>query len=134
MKRWKVILRYGGIFLLGLALGMAGSRLIHKHRFARAMQDRPTAQRQIMRYLTRHLQLTEPQQIEIKRIVKAQFKALSDVRERHQPEVQAIFQQAEDEMKMHLRPEQQQKLDQIMERMRKHGPMHGGPPPPPPPP
>ena len=131
MKQWKVILRYGGIFMLGLALGMAGSRLAHKHRFTRAMQNRPAAQRQmIMRHLTRQLQLTKSQQVEIERIVDAQFKALAEVRERHQPEVQAIFQQAEDEMKPHLLSEQQQKLDQIMQRMQKRRPRHGQRPPP----
>jgi len=131
MKRWKIILRYGLVFMLGLVLGMAGSRLALKHRFARVMQDRPAAQRQMMmRHLTRQLQLTKPQQIEIERIVDARLKALSDVRERHQPEVQAIFQQAEDEMKSHLLPKQQQKLDQIMERMQKRGPLHGRHPPP----
>ena len=131
MQRWKVILRYGGIFMLGLALGLAGSRLAHKHRFAKAMQNRPVAQRQMMmRHLTRQLQLTKPQQTEIKRIVDAQLKALSDMRERHQPEVQAIFQQAEDEMKPHLLPQQQQKLDQIMQRMQKRRPRHGKRPPP----
>ena len=131
MNRWKVILRYAGIFMLGLALGLAGSRLALKHRFAQAMQDRPAAQRQMMmRHLTRQLQLTKPQQIEIEHIVDAQLKALSDVRERHQPEIQAIFQQAEDEMKPNLLPKQQQKLGQIMQRMQKHGPMHGERPPP----
>ena len=126
MNRWKITLRYGLVFMLGLVLGMAGSRLALKYRFARAMQNRPVAQRQMMmRHLTRQLQLTKPQQTEIERIVDAQLKALSDVRERHQPEVQAIFQQAEDEMKPHLLPEQQQKLDQIMQRMQKHGPRHG---------
>ena len=130
MQRWKVILRYGGIFLLGLALGLAGSRLVHKHRFAKAMQNRPVAQRQMMmRHLTRQLQLAKPQQTEIKRIVDAQLKALFEVRERHQPEVQAIFQQAEDEMKPHLLPQQQQKLDQIMQRMQKRRPRHGRRPP-----
>jgi len=131
MQRWKVILRYGLVFMLGLVLGMAGSRLAHKHRFAQVMQNRPEAQRQMMmRHLTRQLQLTKPQQVEIERIVDTQLKALSDVRERHQPEVQAIFQQAEEQMKTHLLPKQQQKLDQMMERMRKHGPMHDGRPPP----
>ena len=131
MKRWKIILRYGLVFMLGLVLGMVGSHLALKHRIARAMQNRPVAQRQMMmRHLTRKLQLTKPQQIEIKRIVNAQLKALSDVRERHQPEIQAIFQQAEDEMKPNLLPKQQQKLDQIMQRMRKHKPMHGKRPPP----
>ena len=131
MNRWKITLRYGLVFMLGLVLGMASSHLALKHRFTRAMQDRPTAQRQmVMRHLTRQLKLTKSQQIEIERIVDAQLKALFDVRERHQPEVQAIFQQAEDEMKPHLLSEQQQKLDQIMERMQKHGPMHGGRPPP----
>lgn len=132
MNRWKITLRYGLFFMLGLVLGMAGSHLALKHRFARAMQDRPAAQRQMMmRHLTRQLQLTKPQQAEIARIMDAQLKALSEVRERHQPEVQAIFQQAEDEMKPHLLPKQQQKLDQIMQRMQKHGPMHGMRPPPP---
>jgi len=130
MNRWKIILRYGLVFMLGLVLGMAGSRLVRKHRFAQAMQNQPVAQRQmLMRHLTRQLQLTKPQQIEIERIVDAQLKALSDVRERHQPEVQAIFQQAKDEMKSHLLPKQQQKLDQIMERMNKHGRSHGRRPP-----
>ena len=130
MKRWKIILRYGLVFMIGLVLGMAGSRLALKQRFARAMQDRPAAQRQMMmRHLTRQLQLTKPQQIGIERIVDAQFKALSEVRERHQPEVRAIFQQAEDQMKPLLQPNQQQKLDQIMEWMQKHGPMHGRRPP-----
>ena len=132
MNRWKIILRYGLVFMIGLVLGMAGSRLALKQRFARAMQDRPAAQRQMMmRHLTRQLQLTKPQQIGIERIVDAQFKALSEVRERHQPEVRAIFQQAEDQMKPLLQPNQQQKLDQIMERMQKRGPMHGGRSPPP---
>lgn len=132
MQRWKVILRYGLVFMLGLMLGMAGSYLTLKHRFARAMQGRPAAQRQMMmRHLTRQLQLTKPQQIEIERIVNTQLKALSDVREKHKPEVQAIFQQAEDQMKPHLQPDQQQKLDQIIERMQKHGPMPGARPPPP---
>ena len=132
MNRWKITLRYGLFFMLGLVLGMAGSHLALKHRFARAMQDRPAAQRQmVMRHLTRELQLTKPQQIEIERIVDTQLQALSVLRERHQPEVQAIFQQAEDEMKPHLLSEQQQKLDQIMQRMQKHGPMHGRRPPPP---
>ena len=127
MNRWKVTLRYGLVLMLGLVLGMAGSRLAHKHRFAQAMQNRPDAQRQmVMRHLTCQLKLTKPQQIEIEHIVNARLKALSSLRERYQPEVQAIFQQAEDEMKPHLLPKQQQKLDQIMERMRKHGPMHGG--------
>ncbi|MBU0715180.1 MAG: hypothetical protein KJ964_07480 [Verrucomicrobia bacterium] len=131
MQRWQVILRYGLVFMLGLVFGIAGSQLALKHRFARAMQDRPAAQcKMMMRHLTRQLQLTKPQQIEIKRIVDAQLKALSDVRERHQPEVQAIFQQAKDEMKPHLLPKQQQKLDQIMQRMQKHGPMRGARPPP----
>ncbi|MFH1970488.1 MAG: YqiA/YcfP family alpha/beta fold hydrolase [Verrucomicrobiota bacterium] len=131
MQRWKVILRYGLVFMLGLVLGMAGSRLAHKHRLAQVMQNRPVAQRRMMmRHLTRQLQLTKPQQIEIERIVDAQLKALSDVRERHQPEVQAIFQQAEDKMKPHLLSEQQQKLDQIMQRMQKRRPMHGRRPPP----
>ena len=131
MQRWKIILRFGLVFMLGLVLGMAGSRLAHKHRFAQAMQNRPDAQRQMMmHHLTRQLELTKPQQIEIERIVDAQLKALADVRERHQPEVQAIFQQAEDKMKPHLLSEQQQKLDQIMERMQKHGSMHGARPPP----
>jgi predicted esterase YcpF (UPF0227 family) len=117
--------------MLGLVLGMVGSRFAHKHRFAQVMQNRPVAQRQMMmRHLTRQLQLTKPQQIEIERIVDAQLKALSDLRERHQPEVQAIFQQSEDEMKPHLLPKQQEKLDQIMKRMQKHGPMHGARPPP----
>ncbi|MDD5678162.1 MAG: hypothetical protein PHW60_09265 [Kiritimatiellae bacterium] len=130
MKRWKVILRYGVIFMLGLVLGMAGSRLAHKHRFAQIMQNRPADQRQMMmRHLSRQLELTKPQQIEIERIIDAQLKALSAVRERQRPEVQAIFQQAESEMKTHLQPDQQQKLDKIMEQMRNHGRMHGRRPP-----
>lgn len=132
MQKWKVILRYGGVFMLGLALGLAGSRLVHKHRFAQVMQNRPVVQRQMMmRHLTRQLQLTKPQQTEIERIVDAQLKALSDVRERQQPEVQAIFKKAEDEMKPHLLSEQQQKLDQIIQRMQKRQPTHAERQPPP---
>jgi uncharacterized protein YneF (UPF0154 family) len=131
MNRWKTILRYGLFLMLGVVLGIAGSHLALKHRFARAMQDRPAAQRQmVMRHLTRELQLTKPQQIEIERIVDTQLQALSALRDRHQPEVQAIFQQAKDEMKPHLLPAQQQKLDQIMEQIQRHGHMHGGHPPP----
>lgn len=128
MNRWKIMLRYALFFILGLVIGMAGSHLTLKHRFARAIHDRPTAQRQmVMRNLTRRLQLNKPQQVAIERIVDQQLQALLKMRERHRPEVQAIFQQAEDEMKPHLRPEQQQKLDQIMKKMQKHG---SAPPPP----
>ncbi len=131
MNRWKITLRYGLFLMLGLVIGMAASHLALKHRFARAMQDRPAAQRQmVMRHLTRELQLTKPQQIEIERIVDTQLQALSVLRDRHQPEVQAIFQQAKDEIKLHLLPRQQQKLDQIMERIQQHGFMHAGHPPP----
>ena len=132
MNRWKVIIRYTAIFVLGLALGMAGCRLAHKHRLAQVMRNRPVVQRQMMmRHLQSQLQLTKPQQIEIERIVDAQIKALADLRARHQPEVQAIFQQAQDEMKPHLQPRQQEQLDQIMQRMQKYRPGHGRRPPPP---
>ncbi len=132
MHKWKVILRYGLFFMLGLVLGMAGSRLAHKHRFAQAMQNRPAIQRQMMmRQLTRGLNLTKSQQIEIAPIIDVQIKAFSEMRERHEPEIRAIFQQAQEAIKPHLLPAQRQKLDQLMERMQKRGPMHRPPPPPP---
>jgi len=118
--------------MLGLVLGMAGNSLAHKYRFAQVMQNRAVAQRQMMmRHLTHELQLTKPQQVEIERIVDLQIKALAEVRARHQPEVQAVFQQAQDAMKPHLLPDQQQKLEQVMQQLQKRGSRHGRLPPPP---
>ncbi|MBI2437285.1 MAG: hypothetical protein HYV36_00515 [Lentisphaerae bacterium] len=122
MHRWKVILRYGLVFALGLLLGLAGSHFAIKHRLARVLQDRPAAQRQmVMRHLTRQLELTKPQQLEIERIVNARVQALAELRERNQPEIRAIFQHSLNEMKTHLTSEQQQKLDRIGQRLQQPG-------------
>lgn len=129
MNRWKVMLRYGLVFVLGLSIGAAGSHLALKHRFARGMLDRPTAMRQmLMRHLTYQLKLNHQQRIEIERIVDAKLKALSDLRARHQPEIREIFQEARDEIKPHLLSDQQQKLDRIMDRTRNRWGRPDGPP------
>lgn len=130
MNRWKAILRYGLVFVLGLALGAFGSHLVIKHRFARGMHNRPVAMRQmLMRHLTSQLKLNDLQQVEIERIVENKLKALSDLHAKQQPEIQAIFRDARAEMKTHLNPDQQQKLDLVMDRMRNRWQMHPGPPP-----
>lgn len=127
MNRWKAILRYGLVFVLGLALGVFGSNLALKYRFARGMHNRPAAMRQmVMRHLTSQLKLNNQQQIEIERIVDVKLKALSDLRAKHQPEIQAIFQEARDEMKAQLLSDQQQKLDRIMDRMQNRWRTHAG--------
>ncbi len=108
------------VFLSGLVTGSIGTNLCLKHKFAGAWRGGPAAIRQsIVNRLTKELDLTKPQQIEIEKMVgEAQSKWLK-IRVQHQPEINEIVENCVAQMKTELSTEQQKKLDIIHERVKK---------------
>jgi len=121
MKRWQQAMRGGAVFSLGVVLGVAGTHLALRWHFSHVMRNRPASQQQmVVRHLTRQLQLNRAQQETLRPIIADQIQALSALRQRHQPEIDAVFQQGAADMKAHLTPEQQARLDKVLKRLRRH--------------
>ena len=129
MKRWQQAMRGGAVFFLGVVLGVAGTHLALRWHFSYVMRNRPASQQQmVMRHLTRQLQLNRTQQEVLRPIIAGQIQALSALRQRHQPEIDAVFQRGAAEMKAHLTSEQQARLDEVLKRLRRRprGPRQPG--------
>lgn len=120
MKKWRLWLGLVLVFLSGLVTGSIGTKLYLKHKFAGAWRGGPAAMRQsIVNRLTKELDLTKPQQIEIEKMVgEAQSKWLK-IRVQHQPEINEIVENCVAQMKTELSTKQQKKLDIIHERVKK---------------
>lgn len=118
--KWKVWLGLIALFLSGILVGVAGTGVVLKGSFERALTGthRPMMGKMIMHRLSRELRLTEQQQVEVDKIVCDAERQLTEMRRKHRPEVEAIVEGAIGRMKPLLSPEQQKKLDVIHEKAR----------------
>ncbi len=130
MKRWKIFVGIFLVFTLGVLSGVLGTGLFIKHQILEFRGGAPFMRdRFLMRRLTNELNLTVGQQEKIGAI-------LADMRTRHQD----FFQSRRSEMtkiinnelaviKKELTAKQQEKLDRLLEKFRRHRPrFHENPP------
>lgn len=108
------------IFVFGILCGVLGTRFYVHRQIDRMLHGGPDAVKNaIVHRLSNRLSLTAEQRDEVAAAVKEGQEKFQEVRRRTQPEVDQIIDTTVSRIKSHLNPDQQQKLDQIVERMKK---------------
>jgi hypothetical protein len=133
VKRWNLVLGLLVLFICGVLTGALGTAIYYRHSVGHLFTEgQPGIRKLVMKKLVRELDLTDVQQVQIDKIVGEVQENLRKFRTEHQPEIEAIIAGGISQMKPLLSPAQQEKLDVIFERLKRHwhraeGPGHGRP-------
>ena len=130
MNRIKLAIGIILLLLLGAAAGSVGTGIYIRHRIEHIAPGKPPKAHFLLRKLSRELDLTEAQQVEIRKILEESHTEISDLRRKFLPEIKEITDQSFALIKEKLNEEQKQKLDKLhgrLKRWRKRG--HFPPPP-----
>ncbi len=119
MKKWKIWTGITLVFLTGVCIGAAGSGLYVRHEIRSILREGPPAvTRLVMKKLTRDLNLSGVQQVEVSRIVRETQSRLQELRLRNRPETEKILSTGVERVKGVLSPEQGGKLDVLYDRLK----------------
>ena len=121
MKKWKIWAGLTVLFLSGVLIGGLGSGLYIKSKLDEVVggeKFRPPRPKLIVKRLTREIGLTPKQQGAITGIVEKSTHDLIEVRRETRQKITEILDQSRAQMKEHLSPEQQKKLDEFLEKIR----------------
>ena len=130
MNRIKLAIGIILLLLLGAVAGSVGTGIYIRHRIEHIAPGKPPKAHFLLRKLSRELDLTEAQQVEIRKILEESHTEISDLRRKFLPEIKEITDQSFALIKEKLNEEQKQKLDKLhgkLKRWRKRG--HFPPPP-----
>ena len=130
MNRIKLVIGIILLLLLGAVAGSVGTGIYIRHRIEHIAPGKPPKAHFLLRKLSRELDLTEAQQVEIRKILEESHTEISDLRRKFLPEIKEITDQSFALIKEKLNEEQKQKLDKLhgkLKRWRKRG--HFPPPP-----
>ncbi|PKN30545.1 MAG: hypothetical protein CVU64_02735 [Deltaproteobacteria bacterium HGW-Deltaproteobacteria-21] len=116
MKRWKLIGGIGLMFILGVLVGSAGSRLYHEYYLERKWKDPAARTTFFLEKLSRDLRLSDDQQEKIKPVIDELDKKREAVNAKRRAEIKEILDDGFSRMKEGLDAEQQQKLDEMKAR------------------
>ncbi len=125
------------IFASGVVVGIFGSRLLVERGALALLHGNPRHFTDLaMRRMTNDLGLTEEQREKIRPIVEDTAKKLGEIRREQEPRIHEIVENGIKAMKPILTPEQLEKFEATLARMRERRQAMDrfGPPPPPPPP
>ena len=121
MNKMKLFIGVVLVLLVGALLGSLGTGIYLKHRMSRFEPGRPPPHMRkdfIVKRLSRELDLTEAQRIEIEKIVEQSEAKIFSVRRQYLPEIKKIVDQSFVLMKDKLNANQQEKLQEIHERLK----------------
>ena len=119
MKNWKAVAGVLLVFALGgLSGAFVASRVCHR-RIERIMRGGPQARvSEVVRRLSRRLDLDQAQQGKLAAIVAEAHAGMEAIRARHEPEVKAVLDRADDKVRAILRPEQRERFERFVARRR----------------
>jgi uncharacterized coiled-coil protein SlyX len=121
MKKWKIFTGIFLIFVIGVLSGVLGTGLFVKHRIVEFRGGAPFMRdRFLMRRLTRELDLTAPQQEKIGATLAGMRTRHKDFFQARRAEMAKIINSELAAVKKELTEKQQEKLDQLMEKFRRH--------------
>ncbi|MBT3312219.1 MAG: hypothetical protein HN737_05775 [Desulfobacterales bacterium] len=121
MNRLKIVTGVILVFILGAVTGAVTTKVYVKYKFGQFIKaGPPPVKGVIMRRLSR-LDLTEEQHEEIEKIVADMQVKFIDFREKHQPELSVVFDQAFEQIRDILNAEQRKKFEKIKERLVRPG-------------
>lgn len=119
MNRFKLVTGIVLLFALGVLTGVLGANMYFKYRFERFRDAGPTARKELlMERFTRRLDLTPQQQEKISVIFEEMREGLFALRTKHQPELEEIRARSHARIKAILNPDQQEKFDEMIERLK----------------
>ena len=130
MNRIKLAVGIILLLLLGAVAGSVGTGIYIRHRIEHIAPGKPPKVHFLLRKLSRELDLTEAQQVEIGKILDESHTEITALRRKFFPEIKEITDQSFALIKEKLNEEQKQKLDKLhgkLKRWRKRG--HFPPPP-----
>ncbi len=122
MKQWKTIISVILIFGLGALSGAIVTYKVYWQRMENIVRDEPRAMRELMlQRLNSKLHLDAAQMEQIRAIAKETHAEMKSVRKKIRPEVEEVLSRSQAKIRAVLRPEQQEKYDQILlERRQRH--------------
>jgi Spy/CpxP family protein refolding chaperone len=129
MKRWKLIGGIGLVFIVGVLVGSAGSRLYH-NRLEQKWKDPAVRTAFFFEKLSRELRLSEDQRKKVKPMIDEMDRKREAVNAERRAEIREIMDDGFSLMKEELDAEQTQKLNEMKagyeERVKKRrGPPKG---------
>jgi hypothetical protein len=120
LKVWVGILL---VFFLGALAGSLGTGAYLKYRIERfAKGRRPPIKMVLMKKLSHELDLTQTQRFEIEKILDELEAELHELRQKHRPELDRLFDRRFDMIKEKLNDEQKSQLDRVREELKRPRP------------
>jgi hypothetical protein len=120
MNKTKLAVGVIFVFLVGVLVGSLGMGMYLKQKFKRFEPGGPPPHKRhdlILKRLSRDLDLTQTQRVEIKKILEESEKKISAIRDQFMPKIEEISDQSFAAMKEKLNADQQKKLEQIKEKL-----------------
>ncbi len=123
MKQLKTIVSVILIFVLGALSGAVVTHKIYRQKMEGIIRAEPGAMRELMiQRLNRKLHLDDAQLQQVRAIAMETHAEMKAARKKIRPEVEEILSRSQAKIRAILRPDQQQKYDQIiLERKKRHG-------------
>jgi len=116
--RWKLILALAALFVIGGFCGSALTFGVLKSRFHRAVRNGRNWEETLMANLTKHVQLSEEQQAQIRPQIATAFQQMRALRREVTVQSDNIVDQALQRIEGQLNPDQQQRLERFRARRR----------------
>ncbi len=116
MNKWKLILGIALLIGFGGALGALGSIYYLKSRYVVFQFSAPKARHEFfLKGLTQELDLSESQNAKVSEIITRLEKRAHQMIETHREQIRSDFRRSMAEIKAQLNPEQQAKLDALVD-------------------
>ncbi len=124
MNKWKATIGVVLLFTVGALFGSIGTGMYIKNRHVQ-LREKPTAKAAfIVDRLTRKLRLTSDQQAQVERIVQKHQIQIATLRLTHRAQVRHILDQIMTEIQTILTPDQQRKMEPILNKLEKKRRQH----------
>lgn len=107
------------VFLIGVVIGILGTGIFIRRQLRQFGTEEHSFGNFFMRRLSRNLKLTDAQKPEVEKILKSTEVEMRELLQNSMDEFAEIMQRRNAQLKELLTPEQQEKLDELLERMRK---------------
>lgn len=120
MKQWKIIISVLLVFALGALSGTIATHTIYRQKMENIIRDEPKAMRELMvQRLNSRLQLDPAQLEQVRVIARETHTEMRAVRKQIRPQIEEVLSRSQVKIRAILRPDQQEKYDQILSERRK---------------
>ena len=117
MKNWKAVAGVILVFLLG---GVCGAALAHKvgHHWSDESRHGRDRSEFIVKRMSRELDLDDSQREEVRKIITGAHNEMQALMKQTEPQRDAIISRSEDQVRAILKPEQKERFEKFVEKMK----------------